>query len=302
MAATLGVGNAATQRKQFDAKHKVLQSSYTYYLGVEEAGKELIIYTVGDVALAPLKKQYIGFKDTTILSTLDHLHQKTAIRMTAAQKYEYKNADFNAPWDPTTSTTAYFTSLDCFQNSLGDCCIATSNTEKTMAAGTQMWNSEMFAEDQMLSWENKRAIDQTWPNLQTYFTKMWLERKQYLATIAKQSHFKEAALFWETAATEEEGETQAMLFAMLQEQHDKQMATMAASNKANMNAMMERVNMLVAASSGRRSNNKENTPPAGNTTPAGGGTGGNKTKKPKRKRKLCPNCKTFVYHAPDKCY
>jgi hypothetical protein len=121
--------------------------------------------------------------------------------------------------------------------------------------------------------------------------------------MAKQSRFKEAALLaWETAATEEEGETQAMLFAMLQEQHDKQMATMAASNKANMDAVMDRMNVLVAASGGRRSNAKENTPLAGNTTPAGGGAGGNKTKKPKRKRKLCPNCKTFVYYAPDKCY
>ncbi len=53
---------------------------------------------------------------------------------------------------------------------------------------------------------------------------------------------------------------------------------------------------------GRRSNGKENTPPARNTTPAGNCAGGNETKKPKRKRKLCPNYKTFVYHAPDKCY
>ncbi len=126
-----------------------------------------------------------------------------------------------------------------------------------------------------------------------------------MATTSKQSRFKEAALLArETAAAEEEGETQAMLFAMLQEQHNKQMATMAASNKANMDAMMEWMNVLVvvAAGGGRRSNNKENTPPTRNTTPVGGSAGGNKTKKPKRKRKLCPNCKTFVYHAPDKCY
>ncbi len=104
----------------------------------------------------------------------------------------------------------------------------------------------------MLSWENKPAIDQTWPNLQTNFTKKWLERKQYLATTAKQSRFKEAALLaQETAAVEEEGETQAMLFAMLQEQHKKQMATMAASNKANMDAMMEQMNALVTAGGGR---------------------------------------------------
>ncbi len=161
---------------------------------MEEAGKELILYAVGNSAPAPLKKQYIGFGGTTILSILDHLHQKTAIRMTTVQKYEYKNAGFNAPWDLTTSITAYFTSLKCFQISLGNRGIATSDAKKTMATGTQMWNSEMFTEDQMLSWENKPAINQTWPNLQTYFTKKWLEWKQYLAMMAKQSHFKEAAL------------------------------------------------------------------------------------------------------------
>jgi hypothetical protein len=174
-----GVGNAAAQREQFVPKHKVLQSSYANYLGMEEAGKELILYAVGANALAPLKKQYTGFRDTTILSMLDHLRQKTAIRITTAQKYEYKNIGFNAPWDPTTSITAYFTSLNRFQILLGDRGIAMSNAKKTMAAGAQMWNSKMFTDDQMLSWENKPAIDQTWPNLQTYITKKWLEWKQY---------------------------------------------------------------------------------------------------------------------------
>ena len=88
-AAALGVDNAAAQCKQFVAKHKVLQSSYANYLDMEEAGKELILYAVSANALAPLKKQYIRFGDTMILSMLDHLRQKTAIRMTTAQKYEY---------------------------------------------------------------------------------------------------------------------------------------------------------------------------------------------------------------------
>ncbi len=138
---------AAAQRNQFVARHKVLQFSYANYLGVEEASKKLILYTVSNNALAPLKKQYIRFGDTTILLMLDHLRQKTAIRMTTAQKYEYKNAGFNAPWDPTTSITAYFTSLNRFQISLGDCGIAMSNAKKTMAAGAQMSNSEMLTED-----------------------------------------------------------------------------------------------------------------------------------------------------------
>ena len=95
--------------------------------------------------------------------------------MTTTQKFEYKLTGYNSPWDPTMSITAYFTQLDCFQISLGDCGIATSKQEKTMAAGTQMWQSEMFMEDQMVIWENKPAADQTWVALQAYFTEKWLE-------------------------------------------------------------------------------------------------------------------------------
>jgi len=46
--------------------------------------------------------------------------------------------------------------------SLGDRGIATSEDEKTMAAGAQMWNSEMFTEDQMVARENKTVAQQTW--------------------------------------------------------------------------------------------------------------------------------------------
>ena len=53
----LAAGNAAATREQFVAQHKIEQKSYRDYLSVEEAGKELILYAVGDDAVAPLKKQ-----------------------------------------------------------------------------------------------------------------------------------------------------------------------------------------------------------------------------------------------------
>jgi hypothetical protein len=298
----LAAGNAAATREQFVAQHKIEQKSYRDYLSVEEAGKELILYAVGDDAVAPLKKQYIGFGDTTVLQMIDHLRLKTAIRMTTAQKFEYKTNGYNAPWDPTTSITAYFTQLDRFQVSLGDRDIATSEQEKTMAAGAQMWQSEMFTEDQMVAWENRTSATQTWTALQTYFTEKWLERKQYSATTAKQSRFKEAALLaQETAAAEEEGESQAMLFAMLQEQHDKQIAAMAATNKANMEAMMEKMNALMAGRNRRipaQQPDKENLPPPGTNI---GHPVHPDAKKPRKKKALCPHCKTFVLHKPDNC-
>jgi hypothetical protein len=169
--AALDVSNSATLREQQVAEHKILQKSYNDYLGVKEAGKELILYAVGDNVLAPLKKLYIGFRDSTVLKMINHLCLKMAIKMTMAQKHEYKTMGYNNPWDLTTSITAYFTQLNRFQVSLGDCRITTSKAEKTMAAGAQMWQCKMFMEDPMVAWENKTAAQQTWTVLQIYFTK-----------------------------------------------------------------------------------------------------------------------------------
>ena len=57
--AALGAGISAAQQEQLVANHKEEQVSYTKYLGAQEAGKELILYGVGNDTLAPLKKQYI---------------------------------------------------------------------------------------------------------------------------------------------------------------------------------------------------------------------------------------------------
>ncbi len=89
-----------------------------------------------------------------------------------------------------------------------------------MAAGARMWESKMFTEDQMVAWENKTAVQQTWQNLQDYFPEKWLEQRQYSQATTKHSCFKDAALAaQELAAAEEEGETTAMMFTLIQEQH-----------------------------------------------------------------------------------
>jgi hypothetical protein len=44
--------------------------------------------------------------------------------------------------------------------SLGNRGIVTSDAEKEMAAGAQMWQCEMFTEDQMGARENKTAAQQ----------------------------------------------------------------------------------------------------------------------------------------------
>jgi hypothetical protein len=88
--AALGANVSAAQRKQIVARHKEEQTLYANHLGAQEAGKELLLYGVGNDALAPLKKQYINFGDATIHSMILHLQEKTAIKMTTSQKFKYK--------------------------------------------------------------------------------------------------------------------------------------------------------------------------------------------------------------------
>jgi hypothetical protein len=71
--AALVVGNAAALQEQYVVEHKILMKSYNDYLGIKEAGKDLTLYAAGNNALAPLKKQYICFRDSTVLLMIDHL-------------------------------------------------------------------------------------------------------------------------------------------------------------------------------------------------------------------------------------
>ncbi len=65
-ATALVAGVSTAQWEQLVAQHKEEQTAYANYLGSQEAGKELLLYGVGDNALAPLKKQYINFGNATI--------------------------------------------------------------------------------------------------------------------------------------------------------------------------------------------------------------------------------------------
>jgi hypothetical protein len=93
---------STAQCKQNVAKHKEQQTLYAHYLGSKEAGKELLLYGIGDDVLVPLKKQYISFGNTTIHSMILHLWEKTAIKMTTAQKFEYKAKGYGKQCDSTS--------------------------------------------------------------------------------------------------------------------------------------------------------------------------------------------------------
>jgi hypothetical protein len=129
---------------------------------------------------------------------------------------------------------------------------------------------------------------QTWQNLQDYFTKKWLEQRQYLQATTKHSWFKDAALAaQELAAAVEEGKTTAMMFALLQKQHKAQLKVMAAANKKAMDAMLERMNALIAGQ-GKAADKPTATVSNSNT--------GQAPNTANCKKKVCMNCRKLVFH------
>jgi hypothetical protein len=164
-----------------------------------------------------------------------------------------------------------------------------------MAASARMWESKMFTKDQMVAWENKPAVQQTWQNLQGYFTEKWLEHQQYLQATTKHSRFEDSALAaQELAAADEEGKTTAMIFTLLQEQYKAQLKPMVASNKQVMDAMFEHMNVLIA-SHGKAAEDKANALPVNSNT----GRGSEGTK---HNRNKFPNCRKHVFHKSADCY
>jgi hypothetical protein len=141
---------------------------------------------------------------------------------------------------------------------------------------------------------DKPAAQQTWQALQDYCTEKWLERRQYSQATAKHLRFKDAALAaQEQAAAAKEGKTNVMMFALLQEQQKHQMEAMVASSQKAMDAMMERMNALVAGQG--KAADKENTPPIkDNAHSVSRGT--------KRNKKKCTHCGKHVFHKLVDCY
>jgi hypothetical protein len=97
----------------------------------------------------------------------------------------------------------------------------------------------------------------------------------------------------ELAAAEKDGETTVMMFALLQDQHKAQLEVMAAANKHAMDAMLERMNVLIAGQ-GKAADKVTATIPNSNT--------GQSSNTINRKKKVCINCGKLIFHKPQTCH
>ncbi len=109
--AALVAGTTTAVREQTAANHKILQDDYKKYLAVQEVMKDIIEYAVGSSTIAALKEPYIGYGGSTVKEMFAHLYNKAAVKMTEAEKQEYKETVYKLGWDGTTGLSAYFAKL-----------------------------------------------------------------------------------------------------------------------------------------------------------------------------------------------
>jgi hypothetical protein len=98
----------------------------------------------------------------------------------------------------------------------------------------------------MVAWENKTAAQQTWQNLQDYFTEKWLEQRQCLQATAKQSRFKGSPCSPRAGSSRGRRQYHRNDVCPPPRATKAQLKAMAASNKQAMDAMLERMNALIA--------------------------------------------------------
>ena len=245
---TIARNAGAGVRAEAEATHNRLNANSLVYEGVCTGTNDLIIYAVGEDAVAPLKKRYIGFGDTTPQEMITHLRTNVCVKMNMKEKDRYKTQGYAKPWDTSKNIITYFKELENFKEKLEARGIATSTAEMATAAVARMYDSNHFTEEQMIAWENKPDADQVnMTTMKTYFTKIYREHLQYSKASKGSTRFNESAnQSYEKPQQQNDEDQTAIMFAQMEQRHQDQMEKMQQEmQKANERAMKMAENQMI---------------------------------------------------------
>ena len=109
---------------------------------------------------------------------LKHLEQQ-CLALTARDK-KTKMKDVNIPWDRDDDIETYFVKADKLEEDLQDNYgIEWSTSIKITQVEDEMYRSNMFAKEELMTWEEKPMANKTWVHLRTYFKYRWTATMQY---------------------------------------------------------------------------------------------------------------------------
>jgi hypothetical protein len=191
------------------------------------------------------------------------------------------------------------------------------DASKAIQAASQMTASGLFSERQITEWEEKSHTDKTWPNLKTYFAKIYKSKMQYSKGDARRNGHesvnamrekdKEMAQDIEHFMGEYQQNTTVQKEEINAIKEDQQVfVTLGEKLMLQMKTQQEVIEKL-----SKRLENKENAPPRSEskqqdtidklTKRVAEAEKKSKLKANSDKKHECPNCKQAVYHQPANC-
>ena len=114
--------------------------------------KDLIIYGVGEDSVIAIKQQYVRYRGVTPKKMMQHIRDKTFIKMTTLEKSNLKKNWHNTQWNTTSDININWKYLDNLTKNLEARDILTIGDKKFSVAVAQIWESNYFTKESLIKW------------------------------------------------------------------------------------------------------------------------------------------------------
>ena len=131
--------------------HAQKVDEYEKFLRAEESNQTLIIQAVEEPFLETLKEDYIGYGRRISFEMLEYLQTKIS-KFTNKDKVQLKKQVF-IKWEQTQVFTAYFKQIDKAHKQCTKWNVTVSDDDIVIHAIDQMYESDLFLEETMMTWE-----------------------------------------------------------------------------------------------------------------------------------------------------
>ena len=166
----------ATRRNREDKREEMLEQ-WDIFDAYETKYKELIEEAYDATYIKALKDEFLGFSHHSVQELLDELETHCLALTTKEKQSKLKQAI--PSWDQDEDTDVFFNSLEDCEDKLKKLKIEWPISHKIVHAVTEMTNSGVFNEDDIMDWEDKLEADKTWVHCQSYWNKIYKKRKRF---------------------------------------------------------------------------------------------------------------------------
>lgn len=180
----------ATRKNREDTRKGMLEQ-WDIFDAYETKYKDLVEEAYDATYIKALKDDFLGFSHCSVRDMLDELDSH-CLSLTTNEKQSKLKAAVPA-WDQDEDTDVFFNALEDCEDKLRKLKIEWPISHKIGHAVTEMTNSGVFNEDDIMDWEDKPEDDKTWVHCQAYWNRIYKKRKRFNNLKPKQHGFEGAA-------------------------------------------------------------------------------------------------------------